>query len=90
MSCSNYIKEQAYNSLVRSCVEYASPCWCPFEKQHIVSIESIQRAAARFVCSDYSSYSSVTSMTYSLGWDSLLDKRSNNTVQLLYSPAFIF
>ena len=33
-SCSNYVEEQAYNLLVRSCVEYASPCWSPFEKQH--------------------------------------------------------
>ena len=69
-SCSTYVKEQAYNSLVRSRVEYASPCWSPFEKQHIASIESIQRAAARFVSSDYSRYSSVTGMTHSLGWDS--------------------
>ena len=74
-SCSNYVKEQAYNSLVRSCVEYASPCWSPFEKQHIVSIESIQCAAARFVSSDYSSYSSVTGMTHSLGWESLEKRR---------------
>ena len=33
-SCSNYVEEQAYNLLVRSCVEYASPCWSPFETQH--------------------------------------------------------
>ena len=45
------------------CVERASPCWSPFEKQHI---ESIQRAAARFFCCGYSSYSSVTSMAQSL------------------------
>ena len=30
-SCSNYVKEEAHNSLVRSCVEYASPCLSPFE-----------------------------------------------------------
>ena len=83
-SCSTYVKEQAYNSLVRSRVEYASPCWSPFEKQHIASIESIQRAAARFVSSDYSRYSSVTGMTHSLGWDSLEKRRYIDSVTLMY------
>ena len=83
-SCSNYVKEQAYNSLVRSCDEYASPCWSPFEKQHIASIESIQRAAARFVCSDYSRYSSVTGMTQSLGWDDLEKRRNVESVMMMY------
>ena len=83
-SCSIYVKEQAYNSLVRSRVEYASPCWSPFEKQHIASIESIQRAAARFVSSDYSRYSSVTGMTHSLGWDSLEKRRYIDSVTLMY------
>ena len=57
---------KTYSSSVKSCVEYASPCWSPFEKLHI---ESIQRAAVRCFCCDYSSYSSVTGMTQSLGWD---------------------
>ena len=83
-SCSNYVKEQAHNSLVRSCIEYASPCWSPFEKQHMASIESIQRAAARFVCADYSSYSSVTGMTCSLGWDSLEKRRIVDSVTMMY------
>ena len=83
-SYSTYVKEQAYNSLVRSRVEYASPCWSPFEKQHIASIESIQRAAARFVSSDYSRYSSVTGMTHSLGWDSLEKRRYIDSVTLMY------
>ena len=82
-SCSN-VKEQAHNSLVRSCVEYASPCWTPFEKQHIASIESIQCAAAWFVCSDYSSYSSVTGMTCSLGWGSLEKRRNVDAVTTMY------
>jgi len=55
---------KTYSSSVKSiCVECASPCWSPFEKLHI---ESIQRAAARFFCCDYSSYSSVTGMSQSL------------------------
>ena len=56
----------------------------PFEKQHIASIESIQRAAAWFVCSDYSSYSSVTGITHSLGWDSLEKHRNVDSVTMMY------
>ena len=63
---------------------YASPCWSPFEKQHIASVESIQRAAARFVSSDYSRYSSVTGMTHSLGWDSLEKRGYIDSVTLMY------
>ena len=63
---------KTYSSSVKSiCVEYASPCWSPFEKLHI---ESIQRAAARFFCCDYSSYSNVTGMTQSLAG---IEKRRN-------------
>ena len=40
--------------------------------------------AARFVSSDYSSYSSVTGMTRSLGWDSLEKRRYVDSVTLMY------
>ena len=66
-----YVKTQAYNSLVRPHVEYASAAWCPFEKQHIKALEAVQRYAVRFVYSDYSQFSSITSMQHSLGWDTL-------------------
>ena len=36
---SQYVKTQAYNSLVRLRVEYASAAWSPFEKQHIKVFE---------------------------------------------------
>ena len=60
--CSSKVKEQAYNSLVRPRVEYATPAWAPYEKQHIASIEAVQRSALRFVTGDYSRYSGVTAM----------------------------
>ena len=44
---SQYVKTQAYNSLVRPHVEYASAAWCPFEKQHIKVLEAVQRCAHR-------------------------------------------
>ena len=83
-SCSKYVKEQAYNSLVRSRVEYASPSWSPFENQHKAALESIQRSAARFVCSDYSSYSNVSSILQSLGWDSLEKRRTLDSLTIMY------
>ena len=35
------------------------------------ALEAVQRYAIRFVCSDYSQFSSVTSMQHSLGTDTL-------------------
>ena len=81
---SQYVKTQAYNSLVRPHVEYASATWSPIEKQHIKAVEAVQRCAIRFVCSDYSQFSSVTSMQYSLGWDTLEVRRHLNAATIMY------
>ena len=65
--CSSKVKEQAYNSLVRPRVGYATPAWAPYaEKQLIASIEAVQWSVLRFVTGDYSRYSSVTSMRETL------------------------
>ena len=39
---SQYVKTQAYKSLVRPHVKYASAAWSPFEKQHIKALEAVQ------------------------------------------------
>ena len=71
--CSPKVKEQAFNSLVRPRVEYATPVLAPNGKQHIASIEAVQRSALRFVIGDYSRYSSVTQMRETLGWETAGD-----------------
>ena len=81
---SQYVKTQAYNTLVRPHVEYASAAWSPFEKQHIKALEAVQCCAIRFVCLDYSQFSSVTSMQHSLGWDTLEVRRHLNTATIMY------
>ena len=81
---SQYVKTQAYNSLVRPHEEYASAAWSPFEKQHIKALEAVQRCATRFVCSDYSQFSSVTSMQHSQGWDTLEVRRHLNAATIMY------
>ena len=81
---SQYVKTQAYNSLVRPHVEYASAAWSPFEKQDIKALEAVQCCAIRFVCSDYSQFSSVTSMQHSLDWDILEVRRHVNAATIMY------
>ena len=52
-SCPKDIKSQAYQTLVRPILEYASPAWDPFTQKDINQLEAVQRRAARFVMSDY-------------------------------------
>ena len=83
--CSSKVKEQAYNSLVRPRVEYATPAWAPYEKQHVASIEAaVQRSALGFVTGDYSRYSSVTQMKETLGWETLECRRHLAAITTFY------
>ena len=64
-----------YKSLVRLILEYAAVVWAPHTLSAITSIEKIQRHATRFICGDYSRYSSVTEMLQSLSlWNAIVDK----------------
>ena len=51
-------------------------------------IERIQRRAARFVCNDYSYYSSVTAMISTLGWTDLASRRRDLRLTLFYKVVF--
>ena len=74
-SCDWSVEASAYLSLVRPIVEYATVAWSPHTNKGIDCIESVQRHAARFVNSDYSRYSSVSSMLTDLKWPSLQSRR---------------
>ena len=65
--CSSHIKQQAYISLVRSQLEYASIVWDPYQQTLIDKLEKIQRRAIRFICGNYQREASVTSMRQDLG-----------------------
>ncbi len=78
------VRSTAYQSMVRPILEYGHTVWDPYQKNHIATLEQVQRRAARFVTGDYSTYSSVTPMLNSLGWLSLQERRCAARLGMLH------
>jgi len=83
-STSQEVKSRAYQALVRPQLEYAAAAWNPYTKKDTDILQKVQNAAARFVTSDYSRFSSVSAMQKSLGWDSLAVRRLHSQVCMFY------
>jgi hypothetical protein len=84
--CPQDVKAQAYTTLVRPVLEYASTVWDPYTLQQIYPLEQVQRQATRFVTGDYSSRDpgSVTRMLQQLQWDTLKEGRARSRSIMLY------
>ena len=84
--CPSDVKAQAYTTLVRPVLEYASSVWDPYTIQQINALERVQRQAARFVTGDYFSRDPecVTNMLHQLAWDTLEERRARNRVVMFY------
>ena len=48
-----HIKADAYKTLARPQIKYASAIWDPFTQENQNKIEMVQRRAARFACNNY-------------------------------------
>ena len=64
--CSTSVKSKAYLAFVRPIVEYASVIWSSYTNCDKTVLEGVQRKATRFVCNDFSTCSSMTSMLNNL------------------------
>ena len=73
----------AYQSLVRSQLEYCCTIWDPTLKGEIEQIERVQRQAARWAKGAYG-MTSVTRLLKELGWQDLADRRRHHRLILLY------
>ena len=78
------IKQQAYFTLVRPLVEYASTVWDPHIQRNTKKLEMVQRRAARYVTNRHRKRSSVSDMLQGLDWRTLEDRRKDARLCMLY------
>ena len=70
--------------MVRPLMEYACVVWDPHYQSQLSVLEKVQRRAARWVLSDYSYHSSVSSMLEQLNWLPLAKRRKQQRLNLFY------
>ena len=67
---------------------HCAPIWHPWQDKLSYKVERVQRAAARYVLNDYNFTSSVTDMLKILNWQTLENRRIQNSLILLYKTKY--
>ena len=83
---SQSLKTQAYQSLIRPHLEYASTVWSPHTTENRHKLDRVQRRAARYACNRWHNTSSVSEMVRQLGWESLTARRLHMMYRVARTP----
>ena len=77
-------KTNAYNTIVRPTLEYATSVWAPGYKTLISALEAVQRTAALHVSNNCGRRKSVTNMMKVSGWESLEERKNKLRVSVIF------
>lgn len=80
-----HIKRLAYDTCVRSLLEYASPVWDPYTKKDIMQLEKVNRKAVRFIFHKYRREDSPSQLMHLHNIQTLESRRKRTRLAFLHS-----